>query len=143
MTKVNRKLSLIKKIKSSDEDRVSLPYDAFESIPTDMILTEDTPRGTICLVAGRPRSDKFLFREYRTKQSKMFPYGGYILWDCKHDQEYCCYFDCACIHPDVFKKTRKKSVTKRVSAKKSSKKSTKSAVTKRKITKKSTKKSKK
>lgn len=96
----------------------SISYEVFEYIPTEMLILSDTAVGTMCMVAGKARSEQFSLISYMPSGSNMFPLGGYVLYDIYNQQQYSCYFNGACIHPDIFKKLKIRKSNKKSKRKK-------------------------
>ncbi|MHA2183127.1 MAG: hypothetical protein ACXAAH_17040, partial [Promethearchaeota archaeon] len=103
------------------------------NIPEDMRITANTERWTTIWVAKEPKTHKFLLKKYHAVGEKSWPFGGYTLWDTKAEQDYHCYFDCAVIHPENFKRQKKKTAKKKASriVKKTTKKTAKKKVSRK------------
>lgn len=99
-----------------------IAYHMFEDIPDGIRITAETPPGTFIWVAKEPKTYKFRLKKFHLVGEKSFPKGGYTLWDPKLEQTFCCYYDCAVIHPDNFKKSRNQSTENSVKKRKPNKK---------------------
>lgn len=85
-----------------------LTYKAFKKIPSDLLITEETPEGSSIYAADFPKSFALILRKYHKPASPSFPSGGYTLWNPKLQVIYSCYLDAAMIHPKNKRKSRKK-----------------------------------
>jgi hypothetical protein len=93
-----------------------MSYKAFKEIPTELLITEETPVGATVYAAEFPKSIKLILRKYHKPQSQHFPSGGYTLWNPKTQVVYSCYLDGAMVHPDNKKHKRKKQLSRKVSS---------------------------
>ena len=108
--KVNRKLIVTKRTREGN----TLPYEAYETIPLDMLVHGETDKGTRLALAKYKNSQKFYLRDVYEAGEPSWPYGGVTVWSEADQYLISCYLDSVSIHPTNFIKRRTKKNIKRV-----------------------------